>query len=59
MHERYGIELSAPGLLESRTARWLAVRVGGLLAVDSRLLRALAPERAPAGCPLLGERSTP
>jgi hypothetical protein len=30
MHERYGIDLSAPGLLTQRSGRWLAVRICGL-----------------------------
>jgi hypothetical protein len=32
-----------PGLLQARTWRWLRVRIGGLLAADTRLARALAP----------------
>ena len=31
MHEHYGIDLAEPGLLERRSARWLKVRIGGLL----------------------------
>jgi len=41
MHERYGIDMSEPGLLERRPSRWLRVRILGLLGVDSRLLDAL------------------
>jgi len=43
MQERYHIDLAEPGLLEARSARWLRVRIVGLLddRVDSRLARAL------------------
>jgi hypothetical protein len=43
MHERYGIDLDEPGLLEGRTVRWLKVRILGLLECESRLSSALAP----------------
>ena len=43
MHERYGIDLDEPGLLEGRTVRWLKVRILGLLGCESRLSTALAP----------------
>jgi hypothetical protein len=43
MQERYGIDLSEPGLLEQRTWRWLRVRIIGLTEVDSRLRSALYP----------------
>lgn len=35
-----GVDLSS-GIMRRRTARWLRVRILGLLATDSRLLRAL------------------
>ena len=44
VQERYGIDLSEPGLLERKTGRWLRVRIGGLLAVDSRLRAVAIPE---------------
>lgn len=31
MQEHYGIDLAEPGLLERRSARWLKVRISGLL----------------------------
>lgn len=45
MHEHYGIDLAEPGLLDRRSARWLQVRVLGLLAptVHSRLRFAMYP----------------
>ena len=43
MVERYGIDLSAPGLLQQCSGRWLKVRILGLLSVDSRLHGALFP----------------
>lgn len=43
MHERYGIDAESPGLLDARSARWLKVRIQGLLHVDSRLAAALSP----------------
>ena len=45
MHEHYGIDVSEPGLLEQRSARWLRVRLVGLLTVESRLRRAMFPAR--------------
>jgi len=43
MNERYGIDVETPGLLEGRSARWLRVRVLGLMSVDSRLRAAVFP----------------
>ncbi|MFB9852440.1 hypothetical protein ACFFMR_18860 [Micromonospora andamanensis] len=41
----YGLDLEAePRLLASRSWRWLETRILGLLAADTRLYRALAPE---------------
>lgn len=53
MHEHYGIDIAEPGLLESRSGRWLRVRIkglshvasGGLVPVRSRLGRALFPDK--------------
>lgn len=45
MHERYGIDLGEPGLL-NRPSRWLRVRILGLLSVESRLYAALTPQEA-------------
>ena len=44
MHEHYGVDLSDAGILDVKSWRWLNVRVGGLLAIPSRLISALAPE---------------
>jgi len=44
MAETYHLDVDEPGLLDRRTARWLKVRILGLLAIDSRLRRELAPE---------------
>jgi hypothetical protein len=41
MQEHYGIDLSEPGLLDRKSARWLWARVGGLLAISCRLSTAL------------------
>jgi hypothetical protein len=43
LHETYGVDVEAPGLLASRSGRWLRTRILGLLAVDSRLHRVLRP----------------
>lgn len=44
----YGIDLTG-GIMRRRTARWLRVKILGLLATDSRLLRAVAkPDPAPS-----------
>lgn len=43
-HSEYGQELT-PGLLGERSWRWFRVRLGGLLAADTRLARQLAEER--------------
>jgi hypothetical protein len=45
MHERYGIDLAEPGLLERVSSRWLQVRIRGLLGVESRLNAALYPQK--------------
>ncbi|MFE1349104.1 hypothetical protein [Streptomyces sp. NPDC058757] len=43
LHEVYGLDLSAPGLLQQRTWRWLRVRILGLLSTECRLQRHFAP----------------
>jgi hypothetical protein len=48
MHERYHIDVEKPGLLGKRSARWLKIRIAGLLGVDSRLAAALSPEPEPS-----------
>ena len=45
MNEHYGIDLGEPGLLESRSWRWLRVRIRGLMDIDSRLRNALFPPK--------------
>ena len=47
LHEHYGIDLDAPGLLDARSWRWLRTRVLGLLSTDSRLNRLLLPPPDP------------
>ncbi len=42
--EHYGIDLDDRALWRTRTWRWLETRITGLLAADTRLYRALAPE---------------
>ncbi len=39
----YGIDLSTPGLLESRTWRWMVARIVGLLSTEGRVQRVLNP----------------
>lgn len=43
--DRYGLDLARPGLLDRRSARWLEVRIGGLIGVESRLHYALFPPK--------------
>ncbi|RLU85936.1 hypothetical protein CTZ27_26335 [Streptomyces griseocarneus] len=43
LHEVYGIDVGAPGLLRGRSWRWLRLRILGLLSAESRLARALTP----------------
>lgn len=43
LHETYGVDIAAPGLLDTRSWRWLRVRVLGLLSADSRINRLLNP----------------
>lgn len=39
----YGIDLSTPGLLQSRTWRWMTMRMRGLLSTEGRIQRVLNP----------------
>ncbi|MEU8195230.1 hypothetical protein AB0C10_15765 [Microbispora amethystogenes] len=41
----YGIDLGTPGLLISRSWRWLRTRILGLLSADTRTARQFAPEQ--------------
>ncbi|GAA5056471.1 hypothetical protein [Streptomyces similanensis] len=43
LHDQYGIDVEEPGLLQSRSWRWLRTRIFGLLSADSRLYRQLCP----------------
>lgn len=43
LHEVYGIDVGEPGLLDSRSWRWLRLRVLGLLSADSRINRLINP----------------
>lgn len=45
LHERYGLDVDQPGLLKTRTWRWLRVRIVGLLETgETRIARALTPQ---------------
>jgi hypothetical protein len=46
MQEHYGIDLGVPGLLDQRKARWLTVRILGLLPIESRLNAMLIPRES-------------
>jgi hypothetical protein len=43
LHDVYQIDVEEPGLLASRSWRWLRVRIIGLLTTESRLKRHFAP----------------
>ncbi|MBK6015152.1 hypothetical protein [Streptomyces sp. MBT53] len=47
LHEVYGIDADAPGLLDERSWRWLRVRIFGLLSADSRIQRLFNPPPEP------------
>ena len=49
MQERYGIDLDATNVLDARSARWLRVRILGLLSVESRLRFVMFPPEKPGG----------
>ncbi|MBB5081380.1 hypothetical protein [Nonomuraea endophytica] len=44
LHSEYGVDVDQPGLLLTRTWRWLRVRILGLLSADTRTARSLTPE---------------
>ncbi|MBB4915099.1 hypothetical protein [Streptosporangium saharense] len=44
LHAEYGVDLDEPGLLTSRSWRWLRIRILGLLSADSRTARSLTPD---------------
>nr|WP_239159997.1 hypothetical protein [Virgisporangium ochraceum] len=45
LHETYGIDVEQPDLLRHRSWRWLRTRIVGLLSADTRLNRALNPDK--------------
>lgn len=45
MQQFYHIDIAEPGLLETHSARWLRVRISGLLDIESRLRAALFPPK--------------
>lgn len=45
MHELYGIEVDDISLLRARPWRWLKTRIAGLASCDSRLSRAMTPDK--------------
>ncbi|MFD4880008.1 hypothetical protein ACFWOB_42520 [Streptomyces sp. NPDC058420] len=47
LHEVYGVDVGAPGLLDERSWRWLRVRIFGLLSADSRIQRLFNPPPEP------------
>ncbi|MQT03856.1 hypothetical protein FF041_27910 [Streptomyces jumonjinensis] len=47
LHEVYGLDLSAPGLMQARSWRWLRIRILGLLSTESRLARHFEPPDLP------------
>ncbi|MGW0134823.1 hypothetical protein [Streptomyces sp. NPDC003299] len=47
LHEVYGLDVEAPGLLDTRSWRWLRLRILGLLSADSRINRLLNPPPDP------------
>ena len=49
MAERYRIDVEEPGLLDARSARWLRIRILGLLNVKSRLRAEVFPQEKPGG----------
>ncbi|RBQ05220.1 hypothetical protein DQE82_26750 [Micromonospora sp. LHW51205] len=44
LQSEYGIDVEDRALMRARPWRWLEARIVGLLAADTRLHRALAPE---------------
>ncbi|TMV00278.1 hypothetical protein FGK60_09750 [Streptomyces sp. DASNCL29] len=51
LHEVYGLDVEASGILRARSWRWLRIRILGLLSADSRLARHFAPpdDKTPKG----------
>lgn len=47
LHEVYGVDVGEPGLLDTRSWRWLRIRILGLLSADSRISRLLDPPPDP------------
>jgi hypothetical protein len=47
MQEHYHIDLAEPGLLKSKTGRWLRIRILGLLTEGTRTHAALWPPKVP------------
>lgn len=48
LHQYFGIDVGEPGLLESRSWRWLRTRITGCLGVEGgRLVRHFAPPEKP------------
>jgi len=47
MQEYYHIDLAEPGLLKSKTGRWLRIRILGLLTEGTRTHAALWPPKVP------------
>lgn len=45
LHSVYGIDLADRDLLRRRTWPWLRNRIVGLLSADTRIARALTPEK--------------
>jgi hypothetical protein len=41
----YGIDLTSPESLSGRSWRWLRTRILGLLDADTRIARALTPDK--------------
>ena len=48
MQEHYGLDLNTPGLLDTRSGRWLRARIVGLLDIQSRTRLAVFPPKQPA-----------
>lgn len=46
LHQFYGIDLDDPDR-SPRSWRWLKVRIIGVVAIESRIARALAPDKSP------------
>lgn len=51
LQSEYGIDVDDRDLMRTKGWRWLEVRIQGLLAADTRLHRALAPQPDVPGAP--------